>query len=102
MKKTISLLISIIFPIIIYSQNLPNQTLDDKINESFSSVTQWFVDGIFAEIPITKEVGIPWVLIVLILGATYFTFYFKLINIRGFLLSINIVNLSSINKKRVD
>jgi len=32
-----------------------------------------------------------WVLFPLIIGATYFTFYFKLINFRGFLTSVNIV-----------
>lgn len=68
-----------------------NQSLDDQINSQFSNATQWFVDIILAEIPITENVGIPWVLIVLILGAGYFTFYFKLVNIREFLTAINVV-----------
>lgn len=66
-------------------------TLDQQINENFDQATSWFVDAIMAQIPITDTVGIPWVLIVLILGASYFTIYFKWINIRGFWTSIQIV-----------
>ena len=36
-------------------------------------------------------IKIPWVLIVLVLGALFFTFYFKLINFTGFIPAINIV-----------
>lgn len=66
-------------------------SLDQQINENFDQATSWFVDAIMAQIPITDTVGIPWVLIVLILGASYFTIYFKWINIRGFWTSIQIV-----------
>ena len=64
---------------------------DQTINEKFSAATSWFTNAIFAEIPITATVGVPWVLIVLILGAGYFTIYFKGINLRGFLTAIKIV-----------
>ncbi|MFD0861460.1 alanine/glycine:cation symporter family protein [Sungkyunkwania multivorans] len=65
--------------------------LDQKINEAFSNTTGWFVDAVFAEIPVTDSVGIPWVLIILILGASYFTFYFKGINLRAFPTAVNVV-----------
>lgn len=71
--------------------SLQEPTLDQQINENFDQATSWFVDAIMAQIPITDTVGIPWVLIVLILGASYFTIYFKWINIRGFWTSIQIV-----------
>ena len=64
---------------------------DQQINEQFQRATDWFVQAIFAEIPITGEVGIPWVLVVLIAGAVYFTFYFKWVNIREFTTSIKVV-----------
>ena len=69
---------------------IPQSTLDEQINTYFENATSWFTDAIFAEIPLTENVGIPWVLIVLILGASYFTIYFRFINIRGFLKSINV------------
>jgi alanine or glycine:cation symporter, AGCS family len=95
--------------------------IDQKIDIAFGNATGWFVDAIFASIPfsaptlnpdfqklidqgidkdsINKEttpevipgLNVPWVLIVLILGALYFTIYFGFINIRGFKTSINIV-----------
>ncbi|MDC8006212.1 alanine/glycine:cation symporter family protein [Aureisphaera galaxeae] len=67
------------------------QTFDQKINEQFSEATSWFTNAIFAEIPLTDTTGIPWVLIVLLLGAGYFTAYFKGINIRGFITAIRVV-----------
>lgn len=66
-------------------------SIDDQINENFENVTGWFVDFIFAQIPITNDVGVPWVLVVLILGASYFTFYFKGINFTGFRTAVEIV-----------
>ncbi len=66
-------------------------SLDDQINEKFENATGWFVDAIFAQIPLTDEVGIPWVLVVLLLGASYFTFYFRGINFTGFRTAIRIV-----------
>ncbi|WP_452602902.1 alanine/glycine:cation symporter family protein [Pontimicrobium sp. MEBiC06410] len=67
------------------------QSFDDRVNEQFSAATSWFTDAVFAEIPITDTVGIPWVLVVLILGASYFTIYFKGINFRGFFKAIQVV-----------
>ena len=67
------------------------QNLDDAINEQFKSATGWFIDGVFAEIPLTANVGIPWVLIVLILGALYFTIYFRFVNIKEFFTAIKVV-----------
>lgn len=67
------------------------QQLDDTINQFFSDATGWFVNAIFAQIPITEEVGVPWVLVVLILGALYFTIYFKFVNFSQFLTAIRVV-----------
>ncbi|NER15433.1 amino acid carrier protein [Leptobacterium flavescens] len=89
MKKLACLSVCLLFSFTSYAQE--TNTLDDRINENFRAATQWFVDGIFAEIPITNSVGIPWVLIVLILGASYFTLYFKGINLGGFRTSVNII-----------
>ena len=65
--------------------------MDEKIDKAFGSATGWFVELIFAEIKFSEELSVPWVLIVLILGALYFTLYFGFINVRGFKTSINIV-----------
>ncbi|GEQ85743.1 hypothetical protein ULMS_12510 [Patiriisocius marinistellae] len=66
-------------------------SFDERVNEQFSAATSWFTDTIFAEIPINETIGVPWVLVVLILGASYFTIYFKGVNVRGFLTAIKVV-----------
>lgn len=68
-----------------------NETLDQQINESFRNATSWFTDAILYEIPFTNSISIPWVLIVLVGGALYFSFYFKGINFKGFFTAINVV-----------
>src|SRR5699024_10781482 len=71
-----------------FSQEL---TTSERIDIQFDKYSSWFVEAIFYEIPITDQFQIPWVLIVLIGGALYFTLYFKLINITGFLTAIRVV-----------
>jgi AGCS family alanine or glycine:cation symporter len=65
--------------------------VDEKIDKAFGNATGWFVSAIFYKIKFSESLQVPWVLIVLILGAVYFTIYFRFINIRGFRTSINIV-----------
>lgn len=89
MKHLITL-ITLFSPLIIVAQNTP-QSLDQKINQSFHNATSWFTDSILYQIPITENIAIPWVLIILVAGACYFTLYFKGINFSGFFKAINVV-----------
>jgi len=86
-KKILTLLLTVM-PFLTFAQE---KGLDQKIDEIFGNATGWFVDIIFYQIPFTENIKIFWVLFPLILGATYFTIYFKFINFRGFFTSINIV-----------
>lgn len=90
MKKFLSLLMASIAPLAIFAQEA-EKTLDERINDTFAAYTGWFVDGVFYAIPFTEEIQIPWVLIVLVASATFFTFYFKLVNFTKFRTSIGIV-----------
>lgn len=90
MTRSLLVLGTILLPIISKAATKA-EGLDAQINELFGNATGWFVNAIFANIPITDQVGIPWVLIVLIIGAVYFSIYFKLINFRGFVTAINVV-----------
>ncbi len=87
MKKLVALMFAFI-PFLNFAQEMG---MDEKIDKAFGEATGGFVSTIFYEIPITDTISIPWVLIVLIGGALFFTFYFKLINISGFGTAINIV-----------
>ena len=88
MKKYLFGLIATIIPVLSFAAE---KGIDQKIDEAFGAGTGWFVQGIFAEIPVMEGVSIPWVLIVLVVGALFFTIYFRVINITGFKTAINIV-----------
>ncbi len=84
----------ILFFLVVYSFTLFSQeslSVDEQINHKFREATAWFTDSILYQIPIAENTAIPWVLIILVGGALYFTIYFKAINIRAFLTAINIV-----------
>lgn len=81
------LLLCTLFPIVAAAET----SFDQQINEAFGNATGWFVRGIFAQIPLNETIGVPWVLIILIAGASIFTIYFKGINLRSFGTAIRIV-----------
>ena len=91
MKKYLLSIFTLIVPFLTFAQDTVDKGLDQLIDEKFGAATGWFVNFIFYKIPFGEEVQVYWVLFPLILGATYFTFYFNLINFRGFWTSINIV-----------
>ena len=88
MKKILFSLFAIITPLLTFAQE---QSVSESIDETFRAYTSWFVDLIFYEIPFSEYYQIPWVLIVLIGGALYFTVYFKFINITGFFTALKVV-----------
>lgn len=88
LKKILPLLL-IFSPFINFAQE---KGLDQQIDQAFGNATGWFVNFIFYQIPFSDDIKIYWVLFPLILGASYFTVYFKFINFRGFFTSIKIVS----------
>lgn len=73
-----------------FGQSTESQGLDQKINDAFMPVAIWWENLIFTEIPI-GQVGVPLVLILLIGGASFFTIYFKGVNVRLFTTALRIV-----------
>lgn len=88
MNKYILLLLSFLLPLGLSAQEM---NFSDKVDQWFGENTKWFNEFIFYEIPITSSFQIPWVLIILVGGAIYFTIYFRLINFTGFLTAIKVV-----------
>lgn len=66
------------------------QGLDDRINDAFMPIADWWEDLIFTPI-IINGVEIPVVLILLLFGALFFTVYFGFINMRLFPTAIKVV-----------
>ena len=67
------------------------QGLDERINDMFAPVADAWEALVLTSIPITETIQIPIILILLIGGATFFTFYFNFVNIRRFPLAIRVV-----------
>ena len=95
MMKNLRLLFSLVLTQLaslpLLAQESSAMGLDERIDKVFGDATGWFVNFVFYKIPFSEEVSIYWVLFPLILGASYFTFYFKFINFAGLMTSINIV-----------
>lgn len=67
-----------------------SQGLDERINNGFMPVAQWWEDVVFTPLPIGPY-SIPLILILLLVGATFFTVYFGFVNVRHFPLAIRVV-----------
>lgn len=91
MRLLLTILLSAFSMVSTFAQDASEKGLDAQINEVFANYTGWFVKAIFYNIPLPGGVGIPWVVIMLLGFAAFFTFYFKFINITGFSRAINVV-----------
>lgn len=91
MKKYLLSIFTLILPILTFAQEAQEMGVDEKIDQAFGNATGGFVNFIFYQIPFSDTVSVYWVLFPLILGALYFTVYFKFINFKGFFTSVNIV-----------
>ncbi len=85
MKKTLVILSTLLTPALVFAEGL-----DKKIDDAFGWATQDFVGFIFYQFNI-GGVDVPWVLFPLILGALYFTIYFRVPGIRLFGIAVNTV-----------
>ena len=87
MRRYLLTIFTFILPLITFAQ----ESASEKFDRIFKEYTGWFVEGIFYEIPFSENYRIPWVLIVLIGGAIFFTIYFKFINVTGFRTALRVV-----------
>ena len=83
MKKYIFLFLSLLSSINLKAQE---KGLDQRIDEAFQPISDFFSSVIFFEIS-----GYPFVILLLVASALFFTLYFGFPNIRYFLTSINVV-----------
>ena len=86
MKKKLLSLLFLVIPYLTFSQE---QGLDQRIDEAFQPVSDFFTNVIF--FLVWREPNIPFVLILLVGSAAFFTLYFKFPNIRHFWTAISVV-----------
>lgn len=71
-------------------------SLDATVNEAFVNATGWFANFIFMSVPGTN---FPWIVMWLVIGASFFTFYFAAVQFRFFGHSICLVKGDYSNPK---
>ena len=87
MKKFLSLFAVLTLPLLSFAQETAAKGLDERIDEAFKPISDFFSAVIFFEIfPDT-----PLVIVLLVLMALFFTVYFGFPNIRYFKTAINVV-----------
>lgn len=87
MKYRLLTLFTFFFPFLTYAQEATEEVgLDEKIDQAFAPVSGFFNTVIFFEI-----MGTPFVLILLVGSALFFTLYFGFPNVRHFWTAINVV-----------
>ena len=85
MKRFIFTAIALFFSSFSFAQDLG---LDDRINEAFTPIADWWGAVVLHNFPGTS---IPTIIFLLVGGALFFTIYFGFINLRRFPLAINVV-----------
>ncbi|OEF07749.1 MULTISPECIES: alanine/glycine:cation symporter family protein [Vibrio] len=80
--------------------NVAAAGLDEKINEVVAPIVNPFVGMIFSTIPFPfTDVQVPWIVLWLVVAATFFTFYLGFINVRGFKHALELVSGKFSNPK---
>lgn len=90
MKKHLLSILALILPVLNFAQDV-EKGLDQKIDEAFQPIADTFFDAIFFPIYKTDTMEVPFVLVLLVGSALFFTLYFKFPNIRFFGKAINVV-----------
>ncbi|HLF64046.1 MAG TPA: alanine/glycine:cation symporter family protein [Saprospiraceae bacterium] len=85
-KRCALTIFTILIPMFAFSQGL-----DDRINAWFDPYATAWENLVFTSIPIGGGLSVPLVLIVLVFGATFFTLYFRFVNLRLFGLALKVV-----------
>jgi alanine or glycine:cation symporter, AGCS family len=86
-----SLLTALAAPFISFAQDTQSKGLDERINEKFAPIAARFESIVFFPINFSDTVSVPFVIVLLVAGALFFTLYFSFVNIRRFGLAIRVV-----------
>ena len=87
MKKFLLLALSTLLPILTFAQD---KGLDEQINDAFMPIATWWEGFILTTVPLGSY-NVPFVVLLLVFGATFFTIYFKFPSITKFKTAINTV-----------
>ena len=89
MKKYLLSIFALILPLLNFAQE-GEKGIDERVNDAFMPFAEWWEGLILTSVPIAG-LDVPIVVILLVLGATFFTIYFKVPSITRFPTAINTV-----------
>ncbi|MBT8266690.1 MAG: alanine:cation symporter family protein [Bacteroidia bacterium] len=89
MKNFLLSIFTLFLPLISMAQEA-EKGLDERVNDAFMPVADWWEGLVLTTVPIAGF-DVPFVVILLVVGATFFTFVFKFPNITKFGMAINTV-----------
>jgi AGCS family alanine or glycine:cation symporter len=78
-------------PYLSFAQDTRERGLDERINEWFAPIAGWWESVVFFQVRFSDTISVPFVVILLVGGALFFTLYFSFVNLRKFGLSIRVV-----------
>jgi alanine or glycine:cation symporter, AGCS family len=90
MKKYLLSIVTLIIPFLNFAQQSTEKGIDEKVNDAFMPFANWWEGFILTRVPI-GDYQIPFVVLLLVFGATFFTIYFKFPSITKFWTAINTV-----------
>ena len=79
MKKKLLSLLFLVTPLFIFSQE---KGLDEKINDAFMPIASWWESLVLTTVPLGSY-NIPFVVLLLVRGATFFKIYFRRLKIEA-------------------
>jgi AGCS family alanine or glycine:cation symporter len=90
MKERFLIIAGFLLPTLSFAQEVTHKGIDQRIEEMFKPISDFWTGLVFTSLNIA-EYDIPLVLILLILGALYFTIYFKVPQFKLFKTAVKVV-----------
>ncbi|MGE5944748.1 MAG: alanine/glycine:cation symporter family protein [Flavobacteriales bacterium] len=90
MKKYLLSTFTLLLPFLTIAQEITEKGLDEKVNDAFMPFATWWEGFILTKVPI-GQYQIPFVVLLLVFGASFFTIYFKFPSITKFWTAISTV-----------
>ncbi len=89
-KRLLLAFFAVFTPLISFAQDASGGTFDERVNDAVMPAAVWWENLVLSTVPL-GEYDIPFVVILLVIGATFFTVYFGFPGVTKFGLAINTV-----------
>jgi len=88
--KVLALSATLLFPLAIFAEGNKEKGIDERINDWFAPIAGWWESIVLFPIVFSKNLQMPFIVLLLAVAGLFFTFYFAFVNFRKFSLAIRI------------